>query len=215
MNNGIFIVFEGIDGCGKDTQINLLSEEFKKRNISHRIDREPTDSPIGKLIRNEYLTNKDSTDDYDLRLLFVADCYHHIHCKGGIIDTIKSGTSILCSRFQYSNMAYGAVKLGLPKAVALNECTIRCVPDLTFILDVSADTAMERINIRNKDLEMFEKANILEKVFNNYHNLPGRLFPHESFIFINANRSIEDVHKDICYYTFKYIDKKEKANEDH
>ena len=76
-NGGKFIAFEGIDGSGKSTQIEYLTEKLKKENIYYYTTMEPTDSPIGSLI-HQIMTGRVKTDNKVIAALFVADRLDHL-----------------------------------------------------------------------------------------------------------------------------------------
>ena len=98
IEKGKFIAFEGIDGSGKSTQIQLLNDKLKAEGIYCYTTMEPTDSPIGSLIR-QILTGRIKTDNKAIAALFAADRLDHIlNDDNGILTKILNGTTVITSR---------------------------------------------------------------------------------------------------------------------
>jgi dTMP kinase len=101
---GKFIVFEGLDGCGKTTQLLLLSERLKRAGVPHIATREPSDgNPVGRLVRDA-VHGSVTLENETLALLFAADRYQHIQTE--ILPALTRGAHVLCDRYYYSNLAY-------------------------------------------------------------------------------------------------------------
>jgi len=202
MTKGKLIVFEGIDGCGKDTQLTLLAEKLADRNIPYATHREPTTGLIGRLIREEYLSGNTKINEYALRLLFSADCLDHITNPMGILNRLENGFNILCSRYYHSNIAYGALSFDLLEMIKLNKTNMRtCTPDITIILDIDAYTAMSRIKERDTSFELYEEVSKLRKVREIYLDLAELI--NENVVILDAtlpreqlsNKIFEEVKK--------------------
>lgn len=162
MKKGKFIVFEGIDGCGKSTQIERLYTALKERGIAASKTAEPTSGPVGKLIR-EYLSGSHPAPKRAMAMLFAADRLEHIESDGGILSLLESGTSVICDRYFLSSCAYQADEVGLDTVIELNKTALSiCPPDLTVLLDLSPDTALSRITVRGKR-EIYEQKPKLER----------------------------------------------------
>lgn len=194
---GKLIVFEGIDGCGKDSQLDMLADALQQYNIPIRKDREPTNNLIGKLIKEEFLIKNIPIDEMALRLLFTADCREHITGLDGIINTKNSCINILSSRYYHSNIAYGSLYNPMKTIIDLNYCNrILCPPDLTVIIDIPAEVAIERIISRGKEVEKYETLDKLRKVREAYTDLPCML-EDEKFIIVDGTQSKEIVFENI------------------
>ena len=188
MSKGKLIVFEGIDGCGKDTQLNLLASRLSSEYIPFVRHREPTNGHIGKLIREKYLSKDNVIDEYALRLLFSADCLDHITNSTGILSRLEDGFNILCSRYYHSNIAYGSLSFDMLDMIKLNEINMkRCPPYLTIFLDIDAFTAMSRIQKRNANLELYEEIDKLKRIREIYLDLAELL--KENIIILDATSS--------------------------
>lgn len=148
---GFFITFEGIEGCGKSTQVRLLSGILKEGGDSFVVTREPGGTPIGTKIR-EILLNPDNTGmapEAEL-LLYAADRAQHV--REVIKPALDSGKVVICDRFTDATMAYQGIGRGLDMALIheLNRiASLGIRPDMTLLLDCPAETGIERAFDRN------------------------------------------------------------------
>ena len=186
---GLFIVFEGVDGAGNTTQSKLLAAFLKKRGEKVLLTKEPTNKPIGKVIRS-VLRKQMKTSPVALQLLFTADRGHHLHSV--IEPALRAGKTVISDRYMFSTMAFGGIDADIAFLKQIN--SKYRVPDLTFIHDVPAEVAMKRIGSRSRESEFFEEAAKLRKVRTNYLNLKGE-FPNVHVI--DGTRAIEKVATEI------------------
>lgn len=144
---GIFITFEGIDGCGKSTQAKKLYLHLKKEGFPVLFLREPGGTPVSERIRRLLLDrNLDITPTSEL-LLYEAARAHLAETI--IIPELQKGTIIVCDRYYDSTTAYQGYGRGLDlnMIIRLNRAaSLNVAPDLTFILDVDYQTALKRRN---------------------------------------------------------------------
>ncbi len=171
---GLFIVLEGIDGCGKTTVANMLAEKLKKIGQEVVLTGEPTDSPIGTKI-HDILKHKIPApkNSLDLQKLYVEDRLEHIT---SIIEPALAQDKIVISqRHALSTFAYGmAFGISYANILKLHKDILQkhfIEPDATFLLDIPATTAMERITSRGKGIEYFEKEERLAKIRDAYLKL--------------------------------------------
>lgn len=146
---GIFITFEGIDGCGKSTQVKLLDHALKEKKIETCVTMEPGGTEAGKIIRNILLGSEFSVDRYAQLFLFVADRAQHL--EEVIRPALMSGKWVLCDRFVESTVAYQGYGLGLNKDfinLLHKEILGDTWPDLTFVLDCPVSVARLRLKTR-------------------------------------------------------------------
>ncbi|MEK6902977.1 MAG: dTMP kinase [archaeon] len=198
-SKGLFIAFEGIDGSGKTVQVHKLTEwifAHYRRVDTIVVTHEPTDSKFTKEIHER--ASLKNTDDRSMpkeRLLelFVLDRSEHV--DNIIIPNLEKKAVVLCDRYKYSTIAYQSAQ-GVPIAHAISENEEFPTPDLTFIFNVSAEKAVERLQKQGKELDKFIKIPFLEKVKEQYLKLPG-LLPKEKIQIINANQTIEQIHDDV------------------
>lgn len=188
---GKFIVFDGIDGCGKSTQIDLLEDAFRVRGILVHTTAEPTSSLIGGLIRGQ-IAGDWKTSNECLQLLFSADRLYHVEKE--IIPMLKKGISVLCDRYFFSTIAYGAVTMGDPEwLLQVNNNVL--LPDLVIVLDIDAGKALERIHKTRHGVTLFDKEPFLSRVRENMKNIAGRF--QDISVVLNADRSIEETQTEI------------------
>ena len=146
MERGKFITFEGCDGCGKSTQLKLLSEYLTKNNIPHIFTREPGGGKISEAIREILLSGKtaDMTNECEA-LLFAAARVQHLHDK--VEPALKEGKLVICDRYVDSSLAYQAYARGLGTEFVskINAYALQNYrPDVTIFIDLSPEAAFER-----------------------------------------------------------------------
>ncbi|MBR4880976.1 MAG: dTMP kinase [Clostridia bacterium] len=191
-----FIVFEGIDGSGKTTQISLLHKALAEKNIPVHITKEPTDDPMGKQLR-KYLGGKEKTDLRAIAALFAADRLHHITTEDGILDNLSKGKVVLCDRYYLSSYAYQSVDCDLDWIMALNaEAAKLARPDLHIFLDVAAEQSMGRVENRG-ETEIFEKLERQQQIRKNFFDLFEKLKDKENILIIDGTREPEVIANEV------------------
>jgi dTMP kinase len=150
---GKFITFEGLDGCGKSTQIEKLADALRAQKLPVVVTREPGGTPIGEKIRKLLLDGKTTglSPFAELALMFAARAQH---IKEVIQPALNGGHIVLCDRFTDSSEAYqgGGRKLGSEPVLELHK--ILCgnfQPDLTILMDSDVATSVQRARRRNRD----------------------------------------------------------------
>ncbi len=149
---GLLITFEGIDGCGKSTQMRLAADWLRSRGVACLTTHEPGATPLGREIRRLLLSSgKHVTVEAEL-LLFLADRAQHV--REQLVPALAANRIVLCDRYSDSTHAYqmAARKLGQDERVLtlldFAECGVH--PDLTLWFDVSVDVAFHRMQQRQK-----------------------------------------------------------------
>lgn len=164
MIKGLFITFEGIDGCGKSTQLNLLAEHLEKQGLDVLKTREPGAKGLGEKVREILLNYEGKVSSNCESFLFLADRAQHIDII--IKPAIESGKIVLCDRHIDSTLAYQGYgrKLDKEQIKSLNNiATSDIKPDLTFVFDIDVETALSRVG-KSKDrmesagIEFFERT---------------------------------------------------------
>lgn len=186
--NNLFIVFEGIDGCGKSTQIKKLSKYLNSLNESNICTKEPTNSDIGGLIRTSI--KKDNVQFLPLTQLFLFSADRVEHTKW-IQNKIDDGNHVLCDRFIDSTIAYQGRTEQLEKAILdINSLAFNLIqPDIVFFIDVSVDIALQRIKNR-VETDCFENLNFLESVRQRYFSrIKSKAL---NYVIINGEKTIEE-----------------------
>lgn len=158
MEKGKFIALEGIDGSGKSTQAGRLVQRLAGLGVRCRAVREPSDGPIGGLIR-QILTGRTRADPRVVAALFAADRIDHIvNDVDGLEQQIRQGITVVTDRYYFSSYAYQGADVGMDWVIGANEISAGILrPTITVFVDVPAELAMERIR-RNRDHEeLFEE----------------------------------------------------------
>ncbi len=165
--SGLFIVIEGIDGCGKTTQIQWIQRWMEQKNVALWSTKEPTNSMIGEVINASLKENQNQYSPLVQLLLFTADRLHHVE---EIIRYLRKGIHVMCDRFLDSTFAYQATTDSLKEVFLFHEKIIleTCKPDVTLFLDVPVDVAIERVHQRGF-VECFENQKFLHSVRERYY----------------------------------------------
>lgn len=181
----MLIVFEGIDGTGKSTQVQLLARALEERGETVNTSREPTDGPFGKKLRDSMVQGRLSAIE-ELGL-FHDDRRDHV--KTLITPALERGEAVILDRYYFSTMAYQGARGFDPQEIrALNEA-FAPIPDLVILLEVPVTTAIERIGGRDGAPNTFEKEENLRTCQGIFNQL-GDSFVHR----IDATQSPEEVH---------------------
>ena len=194
---GKLITFEGIDGAGKSTQIQLLEAEFNKLGILYKTFREPGGTDLSEKIR-EILLDKDNLELYSNAesLLFAAARAQLIVEQ--IKPAIAKGECVICDRFTDSTIAYQGHGRGLNiKNLEMinNIATEGLTPDITFILDIDPGKASERMRAESPDRMEAAGIDFFQKIRQGYHQIMEQ-FPYRCIV-INAEQSQENISKEI------------------
>jgi len=187
----MFIVFEGIDGTGKSTQVQRLAEALRAQGREVITSKEPTDGPHGKRLRDSAETGRLSPqEELDL---FHQDRLEHV--EGLIKPALARGQTVILDRYFFSTMAYQGVRGFDPLEIRrLNE-EFAPLPDLVFILELDLETALERIGVRDGQANQFEQREALQKCHEVFASL------RDDFIHrIDAQKTPEEVHQDIVQH---------------
>jgi dTMP kinase len=143
---GKFIVLDGCDFTGKSTQIQKIATYLRSKNIKHITTREPGGTQFGEQLREIILeTGKNLHPQTELMLFFAAR-NEHIHTK--ITPMLNQGISIICDRFLASSFVYQGMLRGIPTKtiLTLHKALMKGIkPDITFILDITPETILERM----------------------------------------------------------------------
>jgi len=159
--NSKFIVFEGLDGAGKTTQLEKLVEYLEAKDISIWRTKEPTyDEPYGARIIRIVRMEEPGLPAAELQTLYIKDREKH---SREILEHLEKGEWVICDRYWYSTVAYG-VSEGLDFDEWVEKNRRFPAPDLALYFDVPAEEAMARIEKRGLDKRYFEKLEKLKKV---------------------------------------------------
>jgi dTMP kinase len=196
---GLFISFEGGEGVGKSTQINLLKSYLVKKKFNVKCTREPGGTVEGEFIRKFLVSgDKNSWDSYSELLLFNALRREHI--KKIISPALQNGNIVLCDRFVDSTIIYQGFVGLINEELLLNLHKTFCYnlfPDITFFLSLNPKLGLSRTKLRNNKENRFEKKGLLyhQKIQNSFKSLSKKY--HKRFIEINAEQNIEQISEEI------------------
>jgi dTMP kinase len=195
---GKFIVFEGLDGSGKSTQVGLVFDFLKGKDQKVHSTSEPTQYLIGGLIKSWVSNDWKSTPEC-LQLLFAADRAYHLDKE--ITPLLKKGVTVICDRYFLSSLAYGDLEIkDLNWLISLNQNFI--LPDITILLKVSPKICLQRMLKERFFLNLFEKEKKLKKVWQNYEKLTKK---YKNIYIVDGEKSIEEISegvKKILNFTF-------------
>ncbi|MEM8524370.1 MAG: dTMP kinase [Bacteroidota bacterium] len=195
---GKFIVFEGIDGSGKTTQINRLVEYLEAKGTSVHATKEPTDRPIGKMIR-QVLNKELKMSEKTMAALFLADRLDHIQNEeDGMLNLIKQGTTVVSDRYYLSSYAYHSAHVPLDWVIAANaECAKLLRPDLIFFLNIKPKVSLARIRKSRAFLDLYETEERLTKVRDNYFKAMEKIGAAEYIVVLDATQEEEVIFEQI------------------
>ena len=186
---GLFIVFEGIDGTGKSTQVHLLAEKLRQLGYAVVATREPTNGSYGKKIRELFLDRTSVSQDEELAL-FIADRAEHV--QEVITPALSDGCVVISDRYYLSTVAYQGAN-GMDPDMLLKKNEDFPVPDLAIILEIEPAHGIRRIqNQRNEHPNTFEEEANLQKVAKIFATMPQNFIRR-----IKGSGSIEDVHRQV------------------
>jgi dTMP kinase len=193
----MFITFEGIEAAGKSTLIAGLSDDLRLRGENVLVTREPGGTPLGDRIRQIWNDPATTIDPLAEALLISAVRAQHV--AEVIAPAARGGVTILCDRFFDATIAYQGYGRGLDIETLLNLsmlATSRIAPDLTFLLDISAELSWQRVRERG-DADRFEREDpaFHERVRAGYHELAVRF--HHRYVIVDAARSPDAVRADV------------------
>ena len=216
MKKGLFITFEGLEGCGKTTQAKMLFDFLIKQKIPSIYTKEPGGTKIGDKIRKILLDQKNDGMDYKTEmLLFLASRVENVRLI--ILPALEKGKVVISDRFYDSTTAYQGYGRGIDLKIIkhLNSLVVgKAVPDLTFILDINPYEGLRRSTSFGNSHEMrFEKEFInkkiiegklfLERIRHGYYQLSQE--ETSRIKIIDANRNKEDIFEEIIKIVNKKI----------
>jgi len=205
---GKFITLEGLDGCGKTTQTNLLAEMLRSHAIDVTVTREPGGSALGEAIRGLLLDSatRNLSPRAELAMMFAARAQH---IQEVILPALKAGRWVLCDRFTDSSEAYqgGGRELGTDMAMQLHRTICGGLhPEMTILLDADISISLSRARSRadsnpasgTRDEARFEKESqeFFTRVRSSYLAIARR--EPDRVVLIDAKRPVEAIHDDIA-----------------
>ena len=195
-SKGIFITFEGIDGCGKSTQVKMLVEALNKHQRKTILVREPGGTTISEEIR-DILLHRHLADICDRTEALLMTGSSAQLTYEVILPNLNQGKNVIADRYYDSTLAYqgGGRELDLDWLIKLNQfATYDLEPNVTFFVDVLPEEAIRR---KSQEPDRIERAGIelQMRVRKIYLDLANRF--QERFVVLDGHESIENIHGDI------------------
>ncbi|MCL1816661.1 MAG: dTMP kinase [Clostridiales bacterium] len=185
---GVFVVFEGLDGSGKSTQVRHLMKRLNSISLRCYETKEPTDGPIGSLI-HQVMTGRVSASDKVIAALFVADRLDHLlNTSDGIADKINHGISVISDRYYLSSYAYHSTSLPMKWVIEANSISAGILrPNCHIFIDIDPETALSRLNKSRFHTELYERYDRLVEVRNSYYEAIELVSGVENIIIIDGD----------------------------
>lgn len=193
LGRGILVAIEGIDGAGTTTQMHRLAQALTASGVSVHTTREPSDGPVGKLLRQILAGAHAPMDQTTLSLLFAADRADHLQRE--VEPALLEKQVVISDRWYHSSLAYqgtGEQRLWIAE---LNRRARR--PDLTVFVEVSPEVAAERRVQAERSEEIFDALATQRRVAAGYRAVMEMLQDVERIETVDGNRSISEVSADI------------------
>ncbi len=194
MRKNLFLAFEGIDGSGKSTQLKLLCHRLKEAGQKVYPTFEPTDGPIGAMIRDIF-NHRMEADDRTIAGLFVADRLDHLlHKSHGMLKKMTEGYTVITDRYYFSSYAYHGTHMPMDWVIASNALSAELLrPDLNIYLDITPEQSMQRLSGRQTAIERYETLDNLRNVRNKYLEAFDKLRLEEKVFIVDANQTEDQI----------------------
>ncbi len=199
LHKGTLIVFEGIDGAGKSTQVRKLDHALRQRNINTVLSREPTDSPYGRKLRQLARAGRESARPEDEYALFMQD--RKIHVDTLVQPALADGKTVILDRFYFSTIAYQGA-LGIDPERIRRENEAFCpIPDIVLLIDIPVTAGLARIREgRGETPNLFEKESYLTDVARRLAALNDACI-----VRIDGSGSLDDVFQRILFHVLPLL----------
>jgi dTMP kinase len=188
------IVFEGIDGAGKTTQIELLEAHLKE--LGHKVYRtaEPTESVTGGLLRDA-LSGVSKRTACEMAALFVLDrIFHNVNPVNGIEKMLADGVDVICDRYYYSSLAYQGSETDFEWVAGMNlNCPEIRRPDCCIFLDLTPEQSLSRISAGRISREIYEDEARLQAVRDKFYHVFDLLRDRDTVRIVSAAGTVEEV----------------------
>ena len=196
MKTGKFIVFEGLDGTGKTTQIKKLAQYLEAQGETVFVTAEPTDFPTGKLIRR-VLSGEVPSTPWSTAALFLADRIRHCADPAdGIAKHLAAGETVITDRYYFSTFAYQGHETDLDWTMRMHyDCPELIHPDLVLFLTMPPEKCMARITANRpaEAIEIYENTAALTRISAQFDRVFDRLRDRERIVYVDADGTVEEV----------------------
>lgn len=202
--DGVFVVFEGIDGSGTTTQADLYARYLRQKKRLVHVTREPSGGPVGSLLRlvlTRRVNVPSGAHAATMALLFAADRLDHLEAE--VLPLLREGYVVLSDRYDLSSILYQAVTAGAePSSDSDVVAWIRTLnrharrPDVTVVVDVPPEVAEARRRARGGSVELFEDLDLQERLARAYLKAED-VVPGDRVVHVDGTTSVEAVHQAI------------------
>lgn len=199
----LFITFEGVEGSGKTTQVNLLQHYLESKGFPLLVSKEPGGTEVGEKIREILLHNKMKINPYTEVFLYLAS--RSENTVNLIMPALQSKKIVIVDRYSDSTLAYQISGRNLPEKIIIEINTLSTrglTPDLTFLLDFDPEQGLLRIGLKKDRIER-ENIDFHLKVRAAYKKI-ARQNP-ERIVLLDASNSVEKIHKAIITKVSRYL----------
>lgn len=195
---GCFFAFEGIDGSGKSTQSARLLARLRREGLPCYGTCEPTGAPIGAMIR-QFLNGRIRSDNKVIAALFVADRLDHLlNENDGILQKVAQGIHVVTDRYYFSSYAYQSVDLPMEWLIEANSQAAALLrPTATVFIDVSPETALDRIARGRFSFDLFETKERLTQTREKFFEAFDRLRDTERVLIVNGDQPEDAIEAEI------------------
>ena len=208
---GAFITFEGIDGCGKSTQLRLLAGELRVRGLEIVTTREPGGTRLGQRLRAALLDVEEQVDPLAELLVFAADRAHHVRTL--LLPALEAGRIVLSDRYADATVAYQGAGRGFkPELIReiVQLATDGRMPDLTLLFDLSVAESYvrtrRRVASKNSDRLDSEDAEFHTRVRNAYLEM-AKAEP-QRFRIIDARGPVQETHETVMNIAMPFLEER-------
>ncbi len=212
--SGAFVTFEGIEGCGKTSQITMLGEHLIKKGYSVLMTREPGGTPVGESVR-EILLHAGNSSMRSLTELFLLEAVRHQHVDEVIVPSLQDGKVVLCDRFSDATTAYQGFGRGIDREMIelINHwSTGGLKPNLTILLDCPVEEGIDRSLDRLRKEGKLEGESRFEKeglefhtrVREGYLEIAGE--EPDRFRLLSATPPPEKIHKEVVEIVDRWLE---------
>jgi dTMP kinase len=214
---GAFITFEGIDGCGKSTQLRLLTGELRVRGMQVVATREPGGTPLGKKLRAALLDVQEQVDPLSELLVFAADRAQHV--RKHLLPALEGNQIVLSDRYADATAAYQGAGRGFDAKLIeeiIELATGGLKPDLTLLFDLSVDDAAvrtrRRVASKRTDRLDSEDREFHERVRDAYLEIANA--SPDRFRIIDARGSVNETHRTVMDIVVPFLKERGLMSQD-
>lgn len=204
MKRGILIVFEGLDGCGKSTQLRRAVDALSERGLDPVVTREPTDGPWGRRIREMARGGVGVPPETELEWFFED---RREHMRDVVEPALAAGRIVLSDRSYLSTVAYQGARGLDPTKILMDSEAEFTRPDVVLLFEISAKEGLSRVNARGGESEpVFENLEFLERVSRVFGAMDV-----DGLERIDASRGEEEIAKDVLAVLEKALEDSREA----